>query len=826
MVTCKVCDENAADFHRCGTCNLYCCSQCSRAHIGLCKYLKDTKCNMCQYHHQQVDKFCFNCCELICPECVKRGHRQHTILHFVEAFENIKSGLPNEEMVLAEKEAICIQNLETYKKIQHNYEDIVRRVKEEKMKWTTLISDISHNLIPPLNTNLELIATKREGVKITSHMIQDTKTKIRDLETTTFPLIFLSKWSDAFQFKQKLLHRLIEQSINEKIIERSELEKRRDMPLEFQNLVLNSAMVKDSKCEIDDMPAAHLHEQLSLKDRPSKTVSDQRFQGVVNDIQGNAEHVKEKECNEIRKTKQQAIELKPNIDIFGKEVSDFMAENEKIEEEIREYKEENEYMYEMLKFLPKTLLDIDQRINTSDLKDIKLPARDNDFMNKCTAAIEAILTSYMKMKKALLVANLELKDNCGRFEKLKKKLDIYTNDIELKMSAIEKLTSRNADLLKQNRTLEQQLYDLQISNKNVVEEKDKHKNENIDLQKSLENQKSILVARDSIIEKLNSSIVMLKSEIRNKDEKMQSLTKEKDRIKTKALNLHEDCMKNKKDLESTKHRLLHIQSNNFNLEKDIQVLRREKDDLQTRLSSVAGEKLTKGNPSITDLGDPNRPMKIGEKYGELYDNEWTDAMENVQNVKKYYGDLKDVEMEEILIRHLHRLLKCCYTDCFEMSVGQLQKLGVTFAETMCMSPMSKEEIVNLPVCREASIHRRANSEAFAKYLYEEKIVCKNILNGWDYHYQHEQIIQLLMETTFFEKCVYLCWSMAIQEPVMYLDDDLKEGIPLDKNTYKEFVKSGDTVVYVVWPALFLHRNGPLLYKGVAQASWKKAEQFV
>lgn len=50
---------------------------------------------------------------------------------------------------------------------------------------------------------------------------------------------------------------------------------------------------------------------------------------------------------------------------------------------------------------------------------------------------------------------------------------------------------------------------------------------------SLENQKSILVARDSIIEKLNSSIVMLKSEIGNKDEKMQSLTKEKDRIKTK-----------------------------------------------------------------------------------------------------------------------------------------------------------------------------------------------------------------------------------------------------------------------------------------------------
>lgn len=76
-----------------------------------------------------------------------------------------------------------------------------------------------------------------------------------------------------------------------------------------------------------------------------------------------------------------------------------------------------------------------------------------------------------------------------------------------------------------------------------------------------------------------------------------------------------------------------------------------------RLSSVAGEKLTKGNPAITDLGDPDRPMKIGEKYGELYDNEWTDAMENIKTVKQYYHGLKDSEIEEIIIHHLHRLLK-------------------------------------------------------------------------------------------------------------------------------------------------------------------------
>lgn len=36
------------------------------------------------------------------------------------------------------------------------------------------------------------------------------------------------------------------------------------------------------------------------------------------------------------------------------------------------------------------------------------------------------------------------------------------------------------------------------------------------------------------------------------------------------------------------------------------------------------------NPNVTDLSDPNRPLKIAEKYSELYDNQWTSAMENLE----------------------------------------------------------------------------------------------------------------------------------------------------------------------------------------------------
>ena len=53
-----------------------------------------------------------------------------------------------------------------------------------------------------------------------------------------------------------------------------------------------------------------------------------------------------------------------------------------------------------------------------------------------------------------------------------------------------------------------------------------------------------------------------------------------------------------------------------------------------RLSKVAGAKLTNENANITDLSDPHRPTKLAERFSELYDNEWTDALEELTKVGK------------------------------------------------------------------------------------------------------------------------------------------------------------------------------------------------
>lgn len=46
-----------------------------------------------------------------------------------------------------------------------------------------------------------------------------------------------------------------------------------------------------------------------------------------------------------------------------------------------------------------------------------------------------------------------------------------------------------------------------------------------------------------------------------------------------------------------------------------------------RLSQTAGDKLRENNPNFSDLSDPYRPTKLSEMFSELYDNQWTDAME-------------------------------------------------------------------------------------------------------------------------------------------------------------------------------------------------------
>lgn len=50
------------------------------------------------------------------------------------------------------------------------------------------------------------------------------------------------------------------------------------------------------------------------------------------------------------------------------------------------------------------------------------------------------------------------------------------------------------------------------------------------------------------------------------------------------------------------------------------------------MSKMASHRLHTNNPNVADLNDDNRPSKIAEKFSELYDNQWTEAFEELSRI--------------------------------------------------------------------------------------------------------------------------------------------------------------------------------------------------
>lgn len=77
-----------------------------------------------------------------------------------------------------------------------------------------------------------------------------------------------------------------------------------------------------------------------------------------------------------------------------------------------------------------------------------------------------------------------------------------------------------------------------------------------------------------------------------------------------------------------------------------------------RLSKFASRELTAGNPNIADLSDKHRPTKIGEMYGELYDNEWSEAFEVLKPLEYQGVNEEDLETEyfEKVLKTLAKIL--------------------------------------------------------------------------------------------------------------------------------------------------------------------------
>jgi len=67
---------------------------------------------------------------------------------------------------------------------------------------------------------------------------------------------------------------------------------------------------------------------------------------------------------------------------------------------------------------------------------------------------------------------------------------------------------------------------------------------------------------------------------------------------------------------------------------------------------------------------------------------------------------------------------------------------------------------------------------------------------------------------YIEKCVEICWMMAIHDPPLHVDFSVKQGDEFNDQIYTSYSNSGSKVQCLVWPPLFRGVGGVLLRKGV------------
>lgn len=222
---------------------------------------------------------------------------------------------------------------------------------------------------------------------------------------------------------------------------------------------------------------------------------------------------------------------------------------------------------------------------------------------------------------------------------------------------------------------------------------------------------------------------------------------------------------------------------------------KEKQEVLTRLSEHISLKLADNNPNIADLSDLNRPTKLAEKFSLLYDDQWTDAFDALQQRPEFKEDSK-------AIKQLLDLLLTCFQFCREQADSQM---GTMLSINNITVP---SESVSTEMKKQMKETRKKCASMYIPVLHQIVI---DLLSQ-----NYEELIKAEKVQIFIKRCTELCWLMAVQDPPMALTGEVVKGAAYKKTEYREYTKSGPVVDYVVWPAVLIQDNGDLIAKGIVQ----------
>ncbi|XP_048774219.1 myosin heavy chain, striated muscle-like isoform X2 [Ostrea edulis] len=428
-----------------------------------------------------------------------------------------------------------------------------------------------------------------------------------------------------------------------------------------------------------------------------------------------------------------------------------------------------------------------------------------------------------KIKKAVSERD-NLKQKLGENEKIIAGLDTRIKSFEKDNTQLREQCDK---VTKESRNLELKLAQEQGNINDLQTKVDRLQNENNNLE---EQRKKVASERDNlklnlsedckIIADLETRIVRLEKEVEDTSKlfenakiENQNLQKE---LSEKTLECHWVLEAQNKQIDNFKRNLNEQRNSIDKLQRNLSEEKKAKENALNRLSAAAANRLRDQNPGITDLSDPNRPLKLAEKVSELYDNEWTNAMENLE------GEL-DMH-EDKGIKLLLKIIKNVFDTCAEFGDAHL----AAFPDMLILPPSILQR------AKERTLYTRDLPAEILKPMKDfRKSQAKHAINHLRKYFSSNdgksklRISKKKFNTCkeYIDKCVELCWMMRIQDPPIYMETDYPTNSEFDSSRMRSYTKAGRFVNFVVWPTFFLHKDGPLLGKGVVQGSKNEVENI-
>ncbi|XP_052280080.1 early endosome antigen 1-like isoform X1 [Dreissena polymorpha] len=384
----------------------------------------------------------------------------------------------------------------------------------------------------------------------------------------------------------------------------------------------------------------------------------------------------------------------------------------------------------------------------------------------------------------------QLDQNKQQMDQQASELKIVKKDLEMKKEEILGLQDEKKSIVSELTKL-----------KSLNESQNNSSKINTGLQDKIDSMKEQITEKDTEIGNKKSEIDALKVEIKDlkkacHDAFVKLETKERESKKLeedykKKINQKEetiDALRREKTMEKTAPP---GRDDVGDIRQQLSKATHEIDELKSRLSKMVGENLTNNNPNITDLSDENRPTKLAEIYSEMYDNEWTDAFEELEKQGS-----KELNIISDLLKILQDTLKFC-GKLAEQYIANLQKS----ASKLHDKTSTTNQYQKLHLLKEL---RKSYAPSLADEVFSLYVKEKNLKFG-----------KTPKVEAYTRSCVKLSWLMSVQDPAVVIDE-VKTPSKFDGDRYRAYTQSGTTMEFVVWPTMLIHSGGPILMKGVAQ----------